>query len=127
MVGDDIYTFDFKGKDIDFSIVEEGDGFLKVIFNTVNGPYPYNVNVIMNNETTGERVSKRIKLYHNGDVNSDKKIDRHDVDMLKEMINNKISYKKDQMFLADINEDGVVNSKDLVELLEMQDVSKLKW
>lgn len=126
MVGDDIYTFDFKGKDIDFSIVEEGDGFLKVVFNSVNGPYPYNVNVVMNNENTGEKVSKRIKLYHNGDVNSDKKIDRFDVKMLKEMINNKISYKKDQMFLADINEDGVVNSKDLVELLEMQDVSKLK-
>ena len=40
-------------------------------------------------------------------------------------MNNKISYKKNNLFLADINEDGVVDSKDLVELMKLQDVSKL--
>ena len=61
--------------------------------------------------------NKKIKIeagyYRYGDVNLDGVVDDQDIEEIDAMINTQLSYTKEQKLLADVDESGKVNSKDI--------------
>lgn len=61
--------------------------------------------------------NKKIKIeagyYRYGDVNLDGVVDDQDIEEIDTMINTQLSYTKEQRLLADVDESGKVNSKDI--------------
>lgn len=61
------------------------------------------------------------KLYANvqkGDVNADGVIDEKDIELVQKYLNGEITLNEKQLEIADMNEDGKVNSTDLLRLRE---------
>ena len=113
-------SWEFIGNDLDYTIVEQDENSISVVFNKATGNYPYNVNVSL--MSGGQTLGKNIKLYRLGDINGDGSVSQRDINLLSKILLNPKNTKKDTMFLADINEDGVVDSSDLVHLQEKLDV-----
>ena len=114
------YEWIFEGNDLEYTIKNDEDGITKVIFNNATGNYPYHVNVTLSSDKGS--TTKHIKLYKLGDVNGDGNVGLKDVKFLSNILLDKKNTNNDTMFLADINEDGIVGSSDLVSLQEKLDV-----
>ncbi len=106
----------------DLALLQRAVSGNRVSSSSINDGSKYNIGIDKICPTGYNSVSNRceksdvvdaIKFYYiAGDVNSDKKIDNNDLQIISGYINGQITLDSLQLVVADINKDGVVNISD---------------
>ena len=66
-------------------------------------------------------------IYSLGDVNRDSVIDRKDLQAIRDLIDENLSFSDSQKVLADFNEDGQINDDDIIDIKSYIDGKKVEY
>ena len=66
-------------------------------------------------------------IYSLGDINRDGVIDKKDLEAVRDLIAEKLSFSDSQKILADFNEDGQINDDDIIDINDYIDGKKVEY